>query len=238
MIDAVDATGSARGSEGSASASNGSVDKQAFLRLLTAQLQHQDPLAPMDDTEFISQLAQFTSLEQAMETNARLEAIALQQVGLSNAAIAGLVGQAVTIRGNTVTLDGNGIGEQVSYTLDAPSASVKVTIRDSSGRVVRTIDAGPQGAGAASVMWDGKDESGTVQPAGQYQVNVEATNEAGESVGVTQETTGTLVSVSFESGYATLHLDTGASAPAAELIRVGGVPSATEPEAGESGTGH
>jgi len=197
------------------------MGKDAFLKLLTAQISHQNPLDPMDDKEFMSQLAQFTALEQAMETNARLESIATQQMGLANTAVAGLVGREVTVEGSVVTLETEGIGTEVHFTLDDPAEATTIVIRDESGREVRRIDGGAHGHGAASVMWDGRDENGTPQPPGQYTVTVEAKGENGEPIAVSQETTGTLESVSFDGSYPVLHLDNGVTATASDLVRVG-----------------
>ena len=87
MTEAVNGTGTVDWGQGTTDTSgNGEVNKDAFLKLLTAQIAYQNPLDPMDDKEFMSQLAQFTALEQAMETNVRLEAIAMQQAGLANTA--------------------------------------------------------------------------------------------------------------------------------------------------------
>src|SRR5258706_8675846 len=83
-----------------------SLGKDDFLKLLIAQMRHQDPLKPMDDTAFVSQLAQFSSLEQQTSTNKLLELVAQQQQGLANNTIVDLVGKGVTVKGDKVTYDG------------------------------------------------------------------------------------------------------------------------------------
>src|SRR5262245_43761270 len=74
------------------------MGKDAFLKLLVAQISHQDPLKPMADTEFVAQLAQFSALEQQMGTNKMLELVAVQQRGLANTADTALVGKSVTVK--------------------------------------------------------------------------------------------------------------------------------------------
>lgn len=222
MIDSVAApTGTDWGQESAGLTGADGMGKDAFLKLLTTQIAYQNPLDPMDDKQFLSQLAQFSALEQALETNVRLEAIAMQQVGLANTAVASLVGREVTIKGSSISLDTQGFGTDVHFTLDSAAKSTTVVIRDEAGREVRRIDAGPQPEGAIRIRWDGKDENGVLQPSGSYTVSVEAKGENGEPVAVTQETTGTLVSVTFEGGYPTLHLDNGATGSASDLLRVG-----------------
>src|SRR3954468_4264142 len=88
----------------SATSDNG-MGKDAFLKLLVAQISHQDPLKPMDDTAFVAQLAQFSSLEQTMGINTRLDALAAQERGGQNTTIGALVGKSVTVRGSITTLD-------------------------------------------------------------------------------------------------------------------------------------
>jgi flagellar basal-body rod modification protein FlgD len=198
------------------------MGREAFLKLLIAQVRHQDPLKPMDDTAFIAELAQFSALEQAISTNDRLELLALQQRGFGNTQVASLVGKSVTVRGSSVTLDGQGFGAPVAFTLGEDAKDVTVTIKDKNGNAVRTMHLGPKAAGVVKLTWDGRDDMGTSQPAGNYTVSVTAKNAADGAVEVVQESTGVLKSVSFEKGYPELKLDSGVTAPASDLLRVNG----------------
>jgi flagellar basal-body rod modification protein FlgD len=183
-------------------------------------MRHQDPLKPMDDTAFVAQLAQFSSLEQQANTNKLLELVATQQQGLANNTIVDLVGKGVTVRGNRISFDGSGVGTPVRFSLASPADSVTVSIVDQSGRVVRTMNVGAKPAGQASVQWDGKDDLGTLQPAGAYSVQVQAKGPGGAPVSVSQEASGTVTSVSFDQGFTQLVLDNGVIAPASDLIKV------------------
>lgn len=198
---------------------NQALGKDAFLQLLVAQMKNQDPLKPMDDTAFVAQLAQFSSLEQQTSTNKLLELVATQQQGLANNTIVDLVGKGVSVRGTQVGYNGDGLGTPTRFTLAASADDVRVNIVDSTGRTVRTIKAGAKPAGAVTVQWDGKDDLGTAQPAGSYSVSVQATS-GGSPVVVSQETTGIVQSVSFDGGFTQLVLDNGVTAPASDLIRV------------------
>lgn len=196
------------------------MGREAFLKLLIAQLENQDPLKPQDNSSFVAELAQFSSLEQAMGMNDRLDMLALQQQGLGNSQVTALVGKQATVKGGIVTLDGSGLGTQLSFTLSGQSQETLVSIRDQSGRLVRQIEVGARSAGVSSVLWDGRDANGTVQPQGSYAVSVTTKNADGNPVGVTQETSGQVRSVSFDQGYPVLHLDNGVSVPVSDLLSV------------------
>src|ERR1700742_304304 len=78
------------------------LGENAFLKLLVAQMKNQDPLKPMDNTDFVAQLAQFSNLEQVMGINTRLDTLAAQGQGLQNTQIASLVGKEVSINGKSI----------------------------------------------------------------------------------------------------------------------------------------
>src|SRR5450755_1186277 len=123
---------------GAALGTNSTLGEQDFLKLLVAQLKNQDPLAPQDNTQFVSQLAQFSSLQAAMGTNTRLDTITSQNQGSANTAVIGLIGKQATVKGSLVTASGSGTAVPVNFTLAAATDSTNVSIQDSSGKVVRT----------------------------------------------------------------------------------------------------
>lgn len=204
------------------------LDRTAFLKLLVEQLKHQDPLKPQDDTAFVAQLAQFSNLEQTMGINDRLDTLAAQNAGLANAQAVGLVGSTATVRGNLVTVDGTGVGMPVAFTLSGAADDVIVTVRNQNGDAVRTIDLGGHGAGLTQMQWDGRDDAGNIQPAGTYQISVQATNSAGGAVSVSQQTSGEITQVSFDKGYPVLQLDNGVSVPVSDLLKVAVSPTPTK----------
>lgn len=220
MIDSASAAGGLTPQLFASEGPTNDMGQDAFLKLLVAQLRHQDPLKPMANTEFVSELAQFSALEQSVGTNARLELLATQTRGLANTEAVQLVGNTVTVRGNLVSLDGSGAGAPIQYELDGDAATTTVTIRDINGRVVRTYEDVNVGSGAHTLNWDGKSDAGVVQPEGVYSVSVEAIADSGAPVGVSQQTTGIVEAISFDKGYPILHLDTGAAVPASDLLRV------------------
>ena len=196
-----------------------SVDKDSFLKLLVTQMQNQDPLSPMEGTEFVSQLAQFTNVEQAMRQNDALELISLQLTGIASNEAVTLIGKEVTVRGSTISFDGN-TPTGFSANLNEDAAEVTVTIRDQNGNAVCTVELGEQGRGTVTVPWDGRDENGRFVPPGSYSVEVSALDAEGNPVTVENDVTGKVVGVSFEKGYPELLLDSGATAPISDLVRV------------------
>lgn len=203
------------------SGSSGTVDKDAFLKLLVAQLKAQDPLSPMEGTEFVAQLATFSQVEQSIAQTKHLEMLSLQLSGLQSNEAVGLIGKEVTVKGTTIAFDGtNPTG--FSTNLNGDASSTKVTIVDSSGAPVRTMDLGPQAEGTVPVPWDGRNDSGKLVPPGSYSVQVEATDAAGSPVEATNEVKGRVVGVSFDKGYPEVILDSGARAPISDLVAVHG----------------
>jgi flagellar basal-body rod modification protein FlgD len=210
---------------GAALGTNTTMGEQDFLKLLIAQLKNQDPLAPQDNTQFVSQLAQFSSLQAAMGTNTRLDTITSQNQGQANTEVVSLVGKQATVKGSLVTASGSGTAVPVGFTLAAQSASTNVSIQDSSGNVIRTIPIGAHSAGLVRMSWDGRDNAGNVMPAGTYAVSVQAKTSDGGAVSVAQETTGTVQSVAFDKGYPVLTLDNGMQVPVSDLIEVSSSPN-------------
>jgi flagellar basal-body rod modification protein FlgD len=217
-----------QGAAGSASSPLGSLTggahnamgRDAFLKLLVAQLKNQDPLKPQDSAQFVAELAQFSSLEQSMAINDRLDMISIQNQGLANTQITALVGKVATVRGTMVTNPGTGIGVPVNFTMGGDAETVTVTIRNQAGETVRTIDVGAKKAGLANIQWDGRNDGGVVQPAGTYSVTISAKDAGENTITVAQETTSTVKSVSFDQGYPVLHLDNGVSVPVSDLLKV------------------
>jgi flagellar basal-body rod modification protein FlgD len=183
------------------------LGKDDFLRLLTVQLQNQDPLTPMENSELVAQLAQFSSLEQLENINANLQNnldlnLLLTQV-LNNTAAAGLIGKQVVASGDQVVLGETGSAD-MAFDLAGDSASVRITIKDEAGDVVKTIDAGSMDTGRNWVTWDGTDEAGHQVLQGDYTFSVEALDADGNTVTSTSLVIGEVAGVRYEDGQALL----------------------------------
>lgn len=178
------------------------LGKDTFLKLFLAQLQQQDPLNPLEDKDFIVQLAQFTHLEEVMETNERLGLLEAAQGAVVNGQTAGLIGRSVVASGNSLTIGQDGAPD-LSFYLHGQASDVDVRILDAGGNVVRTLRLGSFGEGEHTVAWDGLNDSGVPVPPGEYSVEVSAL--AGEeNVESEARTVGVVTGVSFKNGYAEL----------------------------------
>lgn len=182
------------------------LGKADFLKLLTEQLKNQDPTNPLDDKAFVTQLAQFSSLEQAMAMNDKLAMLQLSQSAVVNAQMAGLVGKSVLVKSTTVVVPASGDPSPVTLHLGGDAAKVTVRVVDGKGNVVRTLDPGALTAGTHAVPWDGKDASGSRLPAGSYKVEVIAKDLDGQKVTADNELLGTVTGIAFDSGQAELEL--------------------------------
>jgi flagellar basal-body rod modification protein FlgD len=198
------------GSTPSATSPTQPLGQSAFLKLLMAQLSNQDPLNPTSGTEFVTQLAQFSMVEQSQTQSTTLGTISTQLTGLSNSDATQLVGKSVT---------------SSSVTLGTAAQQVQVQITNSAGTVVRTMQLGSEPAGPLSVSWNGNTDSGQPAPSGNYTMNVTAADASGGPVAVTQSVTGIVTSVSFSQGYPQVTLANGTVAPVSELVSVGNVPT-------------
>lgn len=176
------------------------LGRDAFLQMLIAQLENQDPLNPMEGTEFTTQLATYSSLEQQFSTNDNLEAILkeLQATGDSEEALLDYIGKEVYGESNSLSVNNGYVGEG-SFTIGEP-ADVLVSVFDSSGDRVRDIYLGQKQAGTYDVGWDGKDNSGDAVGNGNYTFNVAAMNEAGGFLSVDTSLKGVVTGVTRTEG--------------------------------------
>jgi flagellar basal-body rod modification protein FlgD len=192
---------------------------QSFLTLLTTQLQNQDPLNPMDSTQFTSQLVQFTGVEQGILQNQNLQQLITLQTNSQMSNAAGYIGLQVNGGGNQVQLAGS--QATINYTITDPTtAQVKITITDSSGNVINTLNETPTTTGAQSIQWDGKNSSGTVVPDGTYTLNIQGFNSQGTAVNVTTGNSGIVASVTESNGQIMLTTQGGQQIPLSDVTSV------------------
>lgn len=147
------------------------LGKDAFMQLLISQLAYQDPLEPMDNTEFISQLAQFSALEQQQNIAAGIQLLALSQTASTNSQMVNLIGKRVLTPGNQFTLEAEK-ALTLRYNLEGDGIPAKIIIKNSDGDVVRTINITEFKEGTNQVAFDGKDDDGDWLAAGSYTYEV------------------------------------------------------------------
>lgn len=168
----------------------------SFIQLLTAQVQNQDPLEPMDSTQFVEQLATFSSLEQQVRSNEKLDSIA-SMIGQLHGAVAGeWLGTQVSVPSNRIQFDGDPIEIETNVPTAADTATF--TIRDIAGELVwsETVK-----AGTSRLAWKGEQLSGSTAPTGQvYFMNVELSAN-GETLGsVTPRVITSVTDITSEQG--------------------------------------
>jgi flagellar basal-body rod modification protein FlgD len=178
------------------------MNKDDFLKLLVTQLQNQDPMSPEDPKDFVSQLAQFSSLEQQINSNQNLEnlATAIQSLQQSQSMAQGvaLLGKTVKGTGNQLNVVG-GKAMEASFQLPQAAKQVAVGVFDPSGKQVATLNLGAQAAGERTLNWDGKDSKGQQVADGTYSFQVAAQDKAGNAIQVDNYFTGTVQEVYQDS---------------------------------------
>ncbi|HWS06895.1 MAG TPA: flagellar hook capping FlgD N-terminal domain-containing protein [Xanthobacteraceae bacterium] len=193
-----------------------------FLTLLTTQLQNQDPLSPMDTSQFTSQLVEFASVEQQINMNTNLQSLmSMQQTSDSLQALQ-LVGANVTIDSSTATLS-QATKSPATWSFSSPSpATGTVTITSSTGQVAFTGTTSLS-AGNQNYTWNGQGNNGVTWPDGNYTMSITATGANGQPVTVTTQVQGTISSVNISQNPPTITVN-GQSYPisAIQSINSGG----------------
>lgn len=211
---------SAAASNASTSAATVATQYQTFLKMLTTELQNQDPTQPLDSSQFTSQLAQFSSLEQQLQTNSNLSSlITAQQSATFNSAI-GYIGHTIQATGDSFTATGSGGSVPLAFSLAGTATNAKIDILNAAGQTVNTVTVQDPSAGMNSLTFNGQDSNGIVLPAGTYTYAVTATDSAGNSVASTTYQTGTVTGVTSASGTTELQLGTTGSVPVNQVTQV------------------
>jgi flagellar basal-body rod modification protein FlgD len=189
------------------------LGKDDFLKMLVAQLQNQDPLKPLDGTDFAAQLAQFSSLEQLTNVNTELKNVGLNQMAMNYSQSVNLIGKnVVTNSGNSITA--NGSTTDLNYKLAKNAQSVTISIFNKDGKLVKTWDETAQKAGMNKVTWDC---SGVEK--GDYTFQVTAKDARGQTVSVDTMTAGLVTAVHFRNNQILVTVN-GKEVPLSNIIEV------------------
>lgn len=178
---------------------NSTLDKEAFLMLLVTQFQYQDPLNPMEDKEFIAQLAQFSALEQSMQTNENITNLMNLTAQQTSIHITNYIGKEVSARGYGISKEGENVS-LIQYAGAEEMSSCVINILDASQNIVRTVDLGAQAAGIHDFVWDGKKSDGSEAPDGTYTVSLSGKNASGEPVFIDTSVSGRVTGTSSYNG--------------------------------------
>jgi len=188
------------------------LGQEDFMTLMTAQMKNQDPLKPMENGEFLGQLAQFGTVSGLEEIKAEIQSLAGSLTSDQSLQAASMLGREVLVPSTTGVLAEDGV---IKGAVELPNsvANVKVGIYDQAGQLVRSMDLGVQPAGLADFSWDGLATDGEAALPGSYQIRAEAIN------GGANEEYGVLVASQVES----VTLPGGAGGLALELAGLGQV---------------
>ena len=200
-----------------------SLGRDDFLKLLVTKLEYQDPLNPMQDENFIAQLAQFSSLEQMYNISEGIkksnEWDYLQMQSINNVMASGLIGREVQANYSGVYYDGQA-KPSISFTSEKAATDVTVTITDIEGNKVVTLTRDSVAAGATSIEWDGRDNFGNQVASGHYNVTVEAVDVTGATFKPKMSLVGIVESISYREGAAYLRV-AGVEIPLGDVAAIG-----------------
>ena len=144
-----------------------------FLKLLTTQLQNQDPMNPMENAEMTSQLAQMSTVDGIERLNKMVQSFFDSQASVEGRDAAALLGRGVLVEGSRLALtEAGAIG---GFEIDTPADSVTLSVRDSSGLVVKQMVFNDVDAGSHNFVWDGTAEDGSRAADGIYTLSLSAT---------------------------------------------------------------
>lgn len=192
--------------------SNKELGQSEFLDLMIAQLQHQDPMNPMESGDFLGQLAQFGTVNGITELQSSFGDLAASLQSSQALQASTLVGRNVLVPGNVVSLT-KGQPVNAAVELHSSTDELFVQIIDPAGQVVRQVNFGPQGSGVFNFTWDGMDSSGNPSTPGNYYINAVGRN------GDTEIAQSTLVQAKVDS----VTLAKGGQGPLLNLENIGAV---------------
>ncbi len=189
-------SGSAASQTGSAALNSLSNNFSDFLSLLMTQLQNQDPTSPLDSNQFTSELVQFSSVEQQINTNNDLtQLIQLTQASQVEQS-ASMLGKPVTVTSSQLSLQNSSATIDFNTTNSEP---IVISVTNSSGAQVASTTA-ISSAGANTWTWNGQNSAGTTEPDGAYTVTVNTVSSSGTTTSVPFTVTGTATGVINNSG--------------------------------------
>ena len=204
--------------------STSSLGQADFLKLMTEQLKNQDPLKPLDNSAFLGQLAQFSTVQGIETLNTNFSTLSSSLTNDQMLKGAELVGHQVLVPSTSLAVSAD--GSTTDGVVIAPSAGdITVEIKNDSGETVRKLSLTATGNGEVPFSWDGKDASGNALPAGTYKATATHLTAAGASTALNTYVNATVDSVTVGSSGLYVNLANLGSTPIDNVIRIGGTKS-------------
>ncbi len=173
------------------------MDKDAFMKLMLAQMKHQDPTNPMQSHELAAQLAQFSSVEQLQNLNTTMTDMRNGQKPSESFQALNFIGKAVSGDSAKISRAKGDKDHDIKFDLVDNAKELNIRIRDANGDVVRSLSVKELKKGENKITWNGQDERGQALPAGDYQLFLEAVNSSGTKMNVKTEFEGTITGVNY-----------------------------------------
>lgn len=197
-----------------------SGDFDQFLRLLTTQLKNQDPLSPMDSTEFTNQLVSFSGVEQQIKMNKNLENLIAYSANSQTTLGLSYIGLQVEREGSKFNLYPD-TSVSMTYELETDASQLKISVLDANGDVVYSRDGveGEFNKGKHGFIWDGKDNNGDPATPGLYQIRVGAADQAGKTIKTTTVVPGVVMGMQTEDDGSVSLILNGEAVPMTDIRR-------------------
>lgn len=200
MVSDVTIGGALQQQSNTSAASTGlAEDFSQFLTLLTVQLQNQDPLSPMETTEFTNQLVAFTGVEQQINTNQKLDSLVSLGLGNTVGQSLGYVGLDASYISSEFYYQGEGDQSDIQYTINGQAVEATIRVIDERGDIVYEEVAGTN-TGSQEFIWDGTLSGGGTAEAGTYQVRIDALDIDDNAVNTTTVVNGRVRGVENQNG--------------------------------------
>lgn len=175
---------------------NPELGKDAFLKLMLAQMKNQDPTNPLDSHEMAAQLAQFSSLEQLVNINESLGAMKKDQDPMVNYQAVNFIGKSIASDTSKIIRAKGDKNHDIRFNLPEDVKKAKVTIKDATGTVVKAIDLQDLKQGDNKISWNGSDNKGIIQRAGNFSFEITAEND-GRKVAAKTSVNGRVTGINF-----------------------------------------
>ncbi|HBK46799.1 MAG TPA: flagellar basal body rod modification protein [Xanthomonadaceae bacterium] len=195
-----------------------SLGQADFLKLMTEQLKHQDPLKPMENSEFLGQLAQFSTVQGIGDLNTTVNGFAESLNSDQVLRGAALVGHSVLVPSAKLAIDETGSATGVVAATAAGTVNFDIT--DANGQFVKTISVPASAAGEVAFSWDGTDANGNRMAAGKYSVAATQTDTSGNKTSLSTYVNSPVESVTIGSDGLYLNLTGLGTTPIANVLRV------------------
>lgn len=211
MVDAIQSTNAGASTAASSRTANTTQsersvvnsDFETFIKMLTVQVENQDPLNPIESSDFATQLATFSGVEQQVLTNELLSSLSAQLGSSDLSDVADWIGMEARVAG-PVNYDGSPVKLTIAAGADAEKH--ELVIRDADGLIVAREEVAPE---RQTVFWGGRDASGEPLPPGTYNLSVVSTTEGVEVAQSPAEVHGQIMEARLNGTQTRLILDSG-----------------------------